>query len=398
MNKYTKIKAISDNKSINVLILVRNYDGGTGTFTNQMIDMSKISPLVSVNNVISLYKPEFAPSYDSCDVHYVHEYTTKYGSFYNKNPYVYIKEVFKIYSLIKIIKPDIILSIDTHCNTLACILKILFCFHLKVIITNHNNIAEVFSRKLSGIGRFVVKMITRTSFLVADACVCVSKGSAKGFSKFFHYSKKINVIYYGVDGAKNLRKQNAHLVKPLSLLSVGRLDQQKDFTNLIHAFSIIHRKHRNCTLTIVGDGIEKTKLIRYIKALHLTKWVILTHWKNKLETYYSNSDLFILSSHYEGFPYVLLEAMSYGLPIVSTDVDFGPRELLVDGKYGCLVKPNDSVDLAKKCLMVLENKASQKYRKLSLKRIAYFPKSKMLRLYINLILSLLDKNNSKIQI
>jgi glycosyltransferase involved in cell wall biosynthesis len=100
------------------------------------------------------------------------------------------------------------------------------------------------------------------------------------------------------------------------------------------------------TLCILGEGAERAALERQIDALGLSGRVLLPGFVADPDPWYASADLFVLSSDYEGFGNVLVEAMEHGVPIVSTDCDFGPREILEGGRWGRLVPVGDPKSLA----------------------------------------------------
>ena len=129
------------------------------------------------------------------------------------------------------------------------------------------------------------------------------------------------------------------------LLTVGRLENQKNLTGLIEALSIVIKRNKKIKLTILGKGSEKLKLVNLSKSLKIEKNIIFKDF-SKPDIYYKKEGIFILNSFFEGLPNVLLEAIQYKIPIISTNCFSGPAEILKNGKYGYLVKVNDPMDLA----------------------------------------------------
>ena len=103
---------------------------------------------------------------------------------------------------------------------------------------------------------------------------------------------------------------------------------------MIIAFNIIKKKIPNYKLIIIGDGQLKYQLQNLVNDLGLSKRIIFTGWKVKLKKYYKKSKLFILNSLYEGLGNVLIDAVNYNLPIIATDCDSGPKEIIDYGKGG----------------------------------------------------------------
>ena len=130
---------------------------------------------------------------------------------------------------------------------------------------------------------------------------------------------------------------------PLAL-SVGRFHEQKDQESLIHAWRMVAGTHPDALLAIVGSGGLEGRLREAAAADGVTHSVRLVGPRATLAEAYVDADVLVLSSRWEGLPYVVLEAMAYGLPVVSTSVD-GIPEAVVDGVTGLLVPPEDPVAL-----------------------------------------------------
>ncbi len=121
------------------------------------------------------------------------------------------------------------------------------------------------------------------------------------------------------------------------LLAIGRLDPQKGFRDLIAAFAASKARRHEWKLVILGEGDERVELESLINSLDLTGRVLLPGWVGNVSDWYAAAQLFALSSHIEGFPNVLLEAMAHGLACVSYDCETGPAEIIHDGQNGRLV-------------------------------------------------------------
>lgn len=128
-------------------------------------------------------------------------------------------------------------------------------------------------------------------------------------------------------------------------VAVGRLADQKNFSDLIEAWKYVEAKVTDWKLIIVGDGELKDRLLYEISELKL-KNVILAGHSDDVAEYYRKASCFVLSSKYEGFPMVILEAQSYGLPVISYDCKTGPRDMIEHGVNGYLVEDRDRKSLA----------------------------------------------------
>ena len=137
--------------------------------------------------------------------------------------------------------------------------------------------------------------------------------------------------------------------------AVSNFRPQKAHATLVQAFSILFRKNVDSELWIVGEGSTKQKIEVLTKELGIESRVrFFGSVKNPAELY-RLFDIFVLSTHYEGHPLVLLEAMSYGLPVVATRISSVP-EMIIDGKNGLLVNPRDPKDLANALQRLIESK------------------------------------------
>ncbi len=122
------------------------------------------------------------------------------------------------------------------------------------------------------------------------------------------------------------------------LLAVGRLKEQKGFDVLIESFSKLRDQFPQWVLVIIGDGDQRGILTDQISQAGLTDGVMLPGNVGNIGQWYERCSLFVLSSQFEGFPNVLLEAMAHGRAVVSVDCMTGPREIVRDGIDGRLVQ------------------------------------------------------------
>jgi len=130
------------------------------------------------------------------------------------------------------------------------------------------------------------------------------------------------------------------------LLAVGRLDEQKGFDVLLRAFAASGLAAHGSRLTILGEGPQRPVLERLAADLGLAEAVSMPGVVKEPERWMARCAVFVLSSRYEGFPNVLLEAMAMGCAVIATDCDSGPREIVDDGVNGVLVPPEDPDALA----------------------------------------------------
>lgn len=139
------------------------------------------------------------------------------------------------------------------------------------------------------------------------------------------------------------------------LVAVGRLNFQKNYYMLIDAMKIVAEKYRDIVLEIYGEGEEQSKLEKYISTNGLQSNIHLMGRSEDVKSVYDNSDIFVMTSDFEGMPNSLMEAMCFGMPCISTDCPTGPSELIQDGVNGYLVPMGDSKVLAERIIDFINN-------------------------------------------
>jgi glycosyltransferase involved in cell wall biosynthesis len=130
------------------------------------------------------------------------------------------------------------------------------------------------------------------------------------------------------------------------LVAVGRLKASKDFSTLLSAFAELHERRPATRLVIVGKGTERTSLETQAEALGIADSVAFTGYTDNPYAYMARASVFVMPSKVEGLPTVLIEALACGCSIVSTDCQYGPREILDDGSYGRLTPVGDATEMA----------------------------------------------------
>jgi len=196
----------------------------------------------------------------------------------------------------------------------------------------------------------------------AHNIVAVSQGVAEDLSTLIQLSPdRVTVIYNPVITPNLLEQALAPLThpwfereQPPVILGAGRLSLQKDFPTLLRAFALV-RQHRPARLVILGEGEERANLERLAIELGIQNDVSMPGFVDNPFAFMAKASVFVLSSAWEGFGNVLVEALACGCPVVATDCRSGPREILDNGRYGRLVPVGDHEALAKAILETLDN-------------------------------------------
>lgn len=176
-----------------------------------------------------------------------------------------------------------------------------------------------------------------------------------------------------------------------SVIAVGRLNEQKGFDLLIESWKKVHQHYPEWKVNIYGNGEEKGKLEQLIFEAGLTEVIHLNEPTKNIEEKYMRSDFYVLSSRYEGWGLVLLEAMGCGIPCVSFDCPDGPSDIIQDGINGLLVKNGDIDGLAEKiCWMIDHPEERLKMGKNGRTRALEFTQSEIMIRWESLFESLLN--------
>lgn len=146
------------------------------------------------------------------------------------------------------------------------------------------------------------------------------------------------------------------------LISVGRLSPEKGFMDLLKIYAILHKDYPDWKLDIIGDGVEKEKMIKFIKDHNLEDSVILHGFRDKeyIDKMLHDASIYLLTSFTESFGIVLIEAMSHGVPCIAFNSAEGARELIYSGRNGYLIKNRSYSAFLKKVVDLINNKEERK--------------------------------------
>lgn len=258
--------------------------------------------------------------------------------------------------------PDVIFSAEDHLNVVVLAAVILSGSRAKVTCSSRVTPYDTFSNVVLS-KRWILKWLYKLFMRRADVLSCVSQDMVNQYQTVFP-NAPFECIYNIVvsSSARPLMREPVdhpwfdQQGIPL-LVAAGRLAPWKGFLDLIEAISLV-LPYRQVRLLILGDGPMRSLLSEHISYLGLNDVVQLIGYVENPLKYFVKSDLFILSSHVEGLPNVLVEAMMCGCTPVATDCPTGPREVLADGKYGYLVNPRDPLSLSKGILEALDRRIS----------------------------------------
>jgi glycosyltransferase involved in cell wall biosynthesis len=284
----------------------------------------------------------------------------------------------------------------------------------KIIMTVHTTP----SRDYTGSKGRIYKYLIGRYFNRADKIVAVSDGIKNDLEKNYQVqNNKIQTIYNFIDIKHIAEMSEEHVEIDLeclfntgkTVINVGRLSDAKGHWHLIRAFKQVSTEIPDSKLIIVGDGELRPYLTKLIGELSLKNSVHLIGNRDNPYKYMKNSDLFVLSSVYEGFGIVLIEAMACGIPVISTNCLSGPEEILKNNEksYGILIPVCDGKKysngepltaeekvMAENIIRLLKNKLeADEIKALSLKRASEFSSDKIIPQWESLIDELYKGNN-----
>ncbi|MBW4417627.1 MAG: glycosyltransferase [Myxacorys californica WJT36-NPBG1] len=267
----------------------------------------------------------------------------------------------KLVNYLRRARPKTLLSALHYPCEIALCAKRLANVPTRVIVSEHNTLS-LEAEQINQLSVRLSPFAARLFYPWAEGIVAVSQGVANDLANVIGIDiNQIKVIYNPVVLPELLTLAKLPVDhpwfddgQPPVILGVGRLYPQKDFSTLIRAFAQV-RRIRPARLMILGDGPERDRLQNLIAELGLTDDVVLPGFVQNPYAYMANSAAFVLSSAWEGLGNVLIEAMAIGTPVISTNCESGPAEILANGRYGSLVPVGDSDAIAEAIVEVLSN-------------------------------------------
>lgn len=178
------------------------------------------------------------------------------------------------------------------------------------------------------------------------------------------------------------------------VIAVGRLDYQKGFDRLIQAWGIVqqHETFKDWTLDIFGQGEWKEMLQNMIDKAELNKHTHINKPTNAIGKEYANSSLIVMTSNYEGFGMVLVEAMACGVPAIAFDCKCGPKDIIKNGKNGLLIANGDINGLAEAMMKLMSDRDYRKFLSGNAHRVtATYSEEAVMNQWINLFTSLTEQ-------
>jgi len=276
-------------------------------------------------------------------------------------------------------QPDVIVSFLVRANLINITSAVLSPD--RPIIISERNVTAFNYNERSLKNRFM-KLMINTLYPKADKIIANSIAVKQGLVDNHINEKKIRVIHNPL--ALTYSPGNSHpaLFDIPTVISCGRFVKQKNYGLLLKAFKLV-LKQTPAKLVIIGDGPERSVIEKLAKNLKIIADITFTGFIKDPQERMAQADIFVLSSQFEGFGNVILEAMETGLPVISTNCPGGPVEILANGEYGMLVPCVEEKALAKAILELLSDDKKRLYfKEKSLERSRHFDVNRIAPQYL----------------
>lgn len=247
----------------------------------------------------------------------------KSANFSNTEIIFKLRRYIKVHTLDFVIDVDIILSAYSIVARIGTSAKVVSWEHFHF----HINVGDLFQRARRS---FAKRLASRFSKYI------VTLTDKDRFQYLANMRCKTDVIT--INNPKTIFNTRIQMVDTKIVLAAGRLTHQKGFDLLLECWLFVSILNPDWKLRIVGSGEDEGKLIAISKKLNIDRSVEFIPETDDIGKYYRDASIYVLSSRYEGFGLVLLEAKSFGLPIVSFDCDCGPSDIVRNGVDGLLVQ------------------------------------------------------------
>ncbi len=323
-----------------VLFILDNFDGGGAERVFANIANGFVNNNITVEFLLGQKKGVYLKSLNKA-IPVMEVGGTSFASYLGNFPRIFTKNNYTH-----------IFTASHYAGAAAIISKKITQISGKIYLTHHY--AHPQSRQLKHLkGDAVLKLIHVFITPFADKIIAVSNGSLAWLRKFSHHDLPQATFIYNPVFDDTIYEMAAErvcfpveTVNKIVLLNVGRLAEQKDQITLIKAFCHFRQTYPDALLFILGEGPMRSVLEAHIKVKNLGDSVFLMGFQPNPYKWMATCDVFILSSIFEGFGNVLVEAMALGKTVVSTNCPSGPEEILNGGEYGYLCPVEDPMSLS----------------------------------------------------
>jgi len=275
-----------------------------------------------------------------------------------KKIYLSFARIIKIRNIINSQYPDVVVSFLPGVNLTAIAARMVSSHKHKLIISEHS----IPSLHLFGITNNFLKLLLRLLYNKADAIIAVSKGVKNDLIMNFGIDRNKIIVINNPINKERIQILSKEKIIELKLfdspipviITAGSLTEAKGQEYLLRAFKVV-RTTINCKLLILGEGHKEYVLKKIATRLGIINDITFMGFQSNPYKFIAHSSVFVLSSLWEGFSNVLVEAMACNVPVISTDCKSGPREIISHMSDGILVPVKNEQKLAEAITLVLTN-------------------------------------------
>jgi len=271
------------------------------------------------------------------------------------SPLADIVYMWRLFGFVRSWRPRIVHVHSFKASLLSRLVLLLFP-RINIIYTAHGwNFSQFVPSRIKRICALIIETVLA---YYTDKIICVCKHDLQNAEKLLGFPKaRLHLVYNSCmeSGSRDTRNKSisdCSQSSTLRLIMVARFEYQKDHITLVEALGMI--REDDWVMTFIGSGPLESRIRTKVEELGIQRKVHFLGEKSNIGDYLIDADCFILSSRYEGFPISILEAMSYSLPILATDVG-GVKEAVVDGYNGKLFKSGDTCQLASSIKLLMDN-------------------------------------------
>ncbi len=297
--------------------------------------------------------------------------------------------VFRLRKILRKIKPEVLVSFLWYPNIISGMANLFSSTSLIVSErSNHRIYLNSDTKK-----KLLWKPLLRLVYKRANLIIPNSKKMGENIIEDFKLNKnKIKTIHNGID-FNQIDKLVSEPVNDFKfesekkyLISVGRLNEPKNYQYLLRAFYLLIKKINNVELLILGDGNLKSDLINITEKLNIKEKVHFVGFKSNPYKYLKKANCYVMSSKREGFPNALIEGLYVTGKVVSTNCQTGPDEIITDGKDGYLVSLDNTEEMAEAIYKIIsDSKIATKFYEAGREKVKLFNKDFMIESFKNII-------------
>lgn len=267
----------------------------------------------------------------------------------NRNKKIEVLSIIKkIRIFLKTYDIDYIIGIDVISSIF--LVPATFLISTKTIAWEHFNYHVKLGNNIQNFERSIGRIL---SCLFANKIITLTKNDTYEYQKnWFCNKNKVMTIY----NPCTIKNTDVSKVNKKNILAVGRLTNVKGFDKLLKVWSLVKKVNKDWTLTIVGDGEDKEKLLNQIKLLNLSESVKIYPTTKNIDEYYINSSIYVMTSRSEGLPLVLIEAKKFALPIVSFNCSYGIKEIVKHNIDGYIIENSNIIEFSEKIIELITNR------------------------------------------